>query len=189
MVDTRWLYTGLVALMVVERVIELAISRRNQRWLEERGAVEVGAEHYPWMVLLHALFPASCLAEVWLLGRPVYPVLAVSMLVALLVSTALRYWVISALGQRWTTRVFCLPGRSLVDDGPYRYLRHPNYLAVVIEIIALPMVYTAWLTALIFSVANGMLLKSRIRVEEEGLSRDNGLATGRASTMPGGDGR
>ena len=189
MVDTRWLFTGLVALIVVERFVELAIARRNQRWLEERGAVEVGAEHYPWMVLLHTLFPASCLAEVWFLGRPLYPVLAVSMLVALAVSTALRYWVISTLGSRWTTRVFCLPGETLVDDGPYRYLRHPNYLAVVIEIIALPMVHTAWVTAFVFSVANGLLLRSRIREEEEGLSRFNDLATGRASTIPGGDGR
>ena len=189
MVDPRWLYTGLVALMVIERFVELAISRRNQRCLEARGAVEVGAEHYPWMVLLHTLFPASCLAEVWVLGRPLIPTIAVSMLAALLVSTALRYWVIQTLGRRWTTRVFCLPGEPLVEKGPFRYLRHPNYLAVVIEIVALPMVHTAWLTALVFSLANGLLLKHRIGVEEEGLSRYNDLARGGAVTIPGGNGR
>jgi methyltransferase len=189
MVDTRGLYTGLVALMVVERLVELAISRRNQRWLQGQGAIEVGAGHYPWMVLLHTLFLASCLAEVWLLDRPFYPALSVAMLVALMVSMALRYWVISTLGRRWTTRVFCLPAEPLVGGGPYRYLRHPNYLAVVIEIIALPMVHTAWLTALAFSVANGMLLKSRIRVEEEGLSRYSEPAGERAMTTPGGDER
>lgn len=181
MVDTRWLYTGLVALMVVERMVELAISRRNQRWLIAEGAVEVGGEHYPWMVLLHTLFPASCLAEVWFLGRPLHPALAVPMLAALVASTALRYWVISTLGRQWTTRVFCLPGRPLVEDGPFRYLRHPNYLAVVVEIFALPMVHTAWLTALVFSIANGLLLKRRIRAEEAGLNQ--------ISAMPGGDER
>ena len=110
MVDTRWLYTGLVVLMVIERAVELTISRRNQRWLIANGAVEAGAEHYPWMVLLHTLFPVSCLAEVWFLGRVLHPVLAVAMLTALLASMALRYWVISTLGRRWTTRVLCLPG-------------------------------------------------------------------------------
>ena len=189
MVDTRWLYTGLVALMVIERFVELAISRRNQRWLIAKGAIEVGAEHYPWMVLLHTLLPVSCLAEVWILGRVLHPVLAAAMLTALLASMALRYWVISTLGRRWTTRVFCLPGKPLVEDGPFRRLRHPNYLAVAIEIFALPMVYTAWLTALVFSSANGLLLKRRIRTEEAGLSRYNNAAPQLISSIPGSDDR
>jgi len=173
MVDTRWLFTGLLGLMVVERLAELNLARRNQRWLVARGAFEVGRRHYPWMVVLHGLFLASCLVEVWWLNRPFYATLAITMLLALAMSMALRYWVIATLGRRWTTRVFCLPGEPVVTSGPYRHLRHPNYLAVVVEIFALPMVHTAWLTAIVFSLANGLLLTRRIRVEEEGLRRFN----------------
>ena len=171
MVDTRWLYMGVVALMALERLVELTISRRHQRWLMSRGAIEVGAEHYPWMVAQHGLFLVSCVAEVWWLGRPFHRTLAIAMLVVLVASLALRYWVIATLGRRWTTRVLCLPGEPIITSGPYRYLKHPNYLAVVIEIVALPMMHTAWLTAVGFSVANGLLLTRRIRVEEEGLRR------------------
>ena len=171
MVEARWLYTVLVIVIGAERLVELAISRRNQRWMESRGAVEVGAEHYPWMVLLHGIFLASCLAEVWLWKRPFHPSLAMVMTVFLVASLALRYWVILTLGRRWTTRVFCLPGEPLITAGPFRYMRHPNYLAVITEIVALPMVHTAWVTAAVFSLANGLLLKERISVEEEALYR------------------
>lgn len=188
MVDTRWIFTGLLVLVVVERLVELTISRRNQRWLVARGAIEVGAGHYPWMVLLHSLFLASCLVEVWGLNRPFYPILAVAMIMALVVSMALRYWVIATLGRRWTTRVLCLPGEPVVTAGPFRFFRHPNYLAVVIEILALPMVHTAWLTAIVFSAANGFLLARRVRVEEAGLRRyndpDSGFRGARSEGVP-----
>lgn len=177
MVETRWLFTGLLMLMIVERLAELMISRRNQGWLVARGAIEVGRDHYPWMVVQHVLFLASCLIEVWWLQRPFYRTLAIVMLVALTVSMALRYWVIATLGRRWTTRVFCLPGEPVITGGPFRHLRHPNYLAVVIEIFALPMAHTAWMTAIIFSLANGLLLRRRVRVEEEGLRRYSGFET------------
>lgn len=173
MVDTRWIYTGVVALMAGARLVELAISHRNQRWLEARGAIEVGGGHYPWMVAQHGLFLVSCLAEVWWLNRPLYRPLAISMILALALSMALRYWVIATLGHRWTTRVLCLPGEPVITTGPFRYLRHPNYLAVVIEVLALPMVHTAWMTALVFSLANARLLSHRVREEEEGLRRHN----------------
>lgn len=175
MVETRWLFTGLLVLMVVERFAELTISRRNQRWLVAHGAIEVGREHYSWMVVQHALFLASCLVEVWWLQRPFYLTLGIAMLVALTISMALRYWVIATLGRRWTTRVFCLPGEPVITAGPFRHLRHPNYLAVVLEIFALPMVHTAWMTALVFSLANGLLLGRRIRVEEKGLRLYSGF--------------
>jgi methyltransferase len=169
--NSRWLYTGLVLVVGLERLIELGISWRNQQWLRARGAVEVGVEQYPRMVLVHALFLFSCPAEVWILGRPFIPVLAAPMLVLLAAATALRHWTIATLGRRWTTRVLCLPGEPLVTRGPFRFLRHPNYLAVATEIAALPLLHGAWWTATAFSAANALVLRARIRVEDEALRR------------------
>jgi methyltransferase len=159
--------------MVVERLVELIVARRNQRWLISQGAVEVGVEHYPWMVVQHALFLVSCALEVWWLQRPFYPTLALAMVALVVAAMALRYWTMTTLGRRWTTRVFCLPGEPVITSGPYRFLRHPNYLAVAVEIFALPMIHTAWLTATVFSLANAWLLSRRIRAEEAGLRRHN----------------
>lgn len=169
MVDTRWLYTGMIALLGLERIFELGVAVRNQRWLRSRGAVEVGTEHYPVMVAMHSLFLVSCVAEVWLLRRQFHPHLAICMISLLIVSTIGRYWVMATLGRRWTTRILCLPGEPTITHGPFRLLRHPNYAAVACEIFALPMVHTAWVTAIVFSAANALLLKKRIRVEEEAL--------------------
>lgn len=168
--DSRVLYTLLVALVAAQRLAELAVSKRNERRLRERGAVEAGRGHYPWMVALHTAFLLSCLAEVWLVGRPWVPALAAAALAVLVAASALRFWTLRTLGSRWTTRVLVLPGEPPVVGGPYRHLRHPNYLAVVLEIAALPLVHTAWLTAVVFSAANGLLLAVRIRAEEAALT-------------------
>ena len=178
MVDTRWLYTGLVALVAVERVFELSVATRNRRWLVSRGAIEIGAGHYPIMVTLHSLFLVSCLAEVWLLDRRFRPALGWSMLVLLAFSMLGRYWVMATLGRRWTTRILCLPGQPRITRGPFRWFRHPNYAVVVCEIFALPLIHTAWLTAVVFSLANGLLLRERIGVEEAGLRRYNEQESG-----------
>ncbi len=175
MSDPRLFYSLLVGLMALQRLFELAVSRRHRRRLLARGGVEEGAADYRWMVLLHTAFLSSCVAEPWLLERPLVPLLASAMLVLLLLATALRYWAIATLGERWTTRVICLPGAPLVTGGPYRYLRHPNYLAVVVEFAALPLVHTAWLTAAIFSLANLVVLRRRIAVEEAALARYSGM--------------
>jgi methyltransferase len=167
--DTRWLYLLLVALVGLERVVELVISRRNVRRLLERGAVETGAGHYRWMVLLHSAFLACCPLEVWLLRRPFLPVLAAVMTLLLAATMFLRYWVVVSLEGRWNTRVIVLPGLPPVRSGPYRWMRHPNYAAVVLELIALPLIHTAWLTAALFTLMNWWLLRVRIRVEDEAL--------------------
>lgn len=164
-------YTGLIALVVVQRLAELRVSQRNQRRLAARGAVEIGRGHYPAMVVLHAAFLVSCVAEPWLLERPFIPALAVAMIGVLLVASGLRVWAIRSLGGRWTTRVLVLEGAAPVTGGPYRYVSHPNYLAVVLEIAALPLVHTAWVTAAVFTVLNALVLTVRIRVEERGLER------------------
>lgn len=172
--DSRVLYTLLVALVAVQRLVELRVSKRHERALRARGAVEAGAGHYPVMVALHTLFLAACVAEVWGLGRPFVPWLGGPALAVLLLAQALRYWTISTLGDRWTTRVLVPPGEPPVTGGPFRLLRHPNYLAVALEIAALPLAHSAWLTALLFSLANALLLRVRIGVEERAL----GLAPG-----------
>ncbi len=168
--SSRWLYTALVAVVAAQRLAELAVSRRNVAGLLAAGGVEVGRSHYPWMVLLHATFLPSCLLEVWWLERPFIWGLGVASVVALVAAAALRAWVIRTLGRRWSTRVVCLPGVAPIRSGPYRFLRHPNYVAVVVEMAALPLVHSAWLTALCFTVANLLLLGERVRVEEQALA-------------------
>jgi methyltransferase len=187
--DTRVLYTLLVALVAAGRLVELRIAERNRRNLLARGGIEAGSEHYPWMVGLHAAFLIASPLEVWLLRRPFVPVLAVSMLTLLILAAALRWWVISTLDGRWTTRIIVLPGVAPVTGGPYRFLRHPNYLAVILEIFSVPMIHTAWLTAIVFSLTNAWMLRVRIHAEEAALSRLTAYSdafAGRPRLVPGG---
>jgi methyltransferase len=169
-VESRVLYTALVGAVAAARLAELRLASGNRRRLLARGAVEAGAGHYPAMVALHAAWLAACPAEVWLLHRPLVPPLAAAMLVLLAGAMALRYWVIASLGGRWTTRILVLPGAPPVATGPFRYLRHPNYLAVAVEILALPLVHTAWIAALVFTAANAALMAVRIPAEERALA-------------------
>lgn len=163
-------YLLLVGLVVAERFAELAVARRNSSWAAQRGAVEYGQGHYPPMVLLHTGFLVACLVEVSLAGRPFLPALGWSMLVLVVAAQGLRWWCIATLGRRWNTRVVVLPGAPLVQRGPYRWLAHPNYVAVAVEGVALPLVHTAWLTALVFTVLNAVLLLGfRIPVERRAL--------------------
>lgn len=168
-VDTRVLYLGLIGLVVVERLAELVITRRNAERLQARGGFEAGRGHYLPMVVLHTGLLIAAPLEVWFRERPLIPALAVPMLLLLSATMALRYWAISSLGDRWTTQVFVVPGEAPVRRGPYRWLRHPNYLAVVLEVAALPLIHTAWLTALVVSLGNAWVLRVRIRTEEEAL--------------------
>lgn len=172
-VDTRVLYTLLVGVIVLERLVELTITRKNRTWALARGGVEVGQDHYGWMVALHSLFLIACPAEVWLLDRPFVPGLALIMSVLLVLTMTLRYWAIATLGKRWTTRVICIPGLPVITGGPYRFVRHPNYLAVVIEVATLPLVHGAWLTAMVFTLGNLVVLRTRIAVEEAALIEYN----------------
>lgn len=163
------LFLLLIAAVALERLVELVISRRHERALRARGAVEAGASHYPLMVAVHGTLLAGAAAEVLLLDRPFLPWLGWPMLGLVAATMALRYWVVATLGERWTTRVLVLPGAPLVARGPYRFLRHPNYLAVAVEVFALPLVHTAWLTALVCGAANLAVLALRIRVEDAAL--------------------
>ena len=168
MTSQLW-YTALVVAVGLERLGELGISVRNARWAFSRGGVERGQGHYPWMVALHVGLLAGCLAEVWVLDRPFEALLGWPMLALALGSQALRWWCIGTLGHRWNTRVIVVPGLPLVERGPYRFFSHPNYVAVVIEGVALPLVHSAWMTAVAFSAVNAGLLAVRIRCENAAL--------------------
>jgi methyltransferase len=169
-------YTILILLVAGERLTELVVSVRNARWSMARGGIESGLGHYPFMVALHTGLLAGCLAEVWLADRPFLPALGWPMLALVAGSQALRWWCIATLGPRWNTRVIVVPGLPRLAGGPYRWLRHPNYVAVVVEGIALPLVHTAWVTAVVFTVLNLPLLAIRIRCEEAALARLTGTA-------------
>ena len=163
------LFTCLVLLVGLERVAELVVSKRNAAWSLERGGVESGRRHYAVMVVLHTALLVGALVEVWVLRPDVIPALAVVMLLAVGAAQALRWWCITTLGRQWNTRVIVVPGLPLVSRGPYRWFSHPNYVAVVVEGLALPLVHTAWVTALVFTLANAALLTVRIRVEDAAL--------------------
>lgn len=164
------LYVVLVVATGFERLAELVVSTRNARWSFARGAVESGRGHFPPMVALHTGLLVACVVEVVLADRPFVPVLGWAALVLVLASQGLRWWCITTLGPRWNTRVIVVPGLDLVARGPYRVFRHPNYVAVVVEGFALPLVHTAWVTAVGFTVLNAVLLLGfRIPAENRAL--------------------
>jgi methyltransferase len=163
-------FTVLVGLVAAERVAELVVSQRNAAWSLAHGGRETGQAHYRVMVLLHAGFLVAVLAEAYLRRPDVPPSLAWSMLALVAAAQGLRWWCIVTLGRQWSTRVIVVPGLPVVRSGPYRFLAHPNYVAVVVEGAALPMVHACWITTVAFTVANAALLTVRIRVEEQALA-------------------
>ncbi len=155
----------LVALIVLQRLVELAVARINTRRLLTAGGVEHGAGHYPLMVALHVAW-LVCLTVFVPADAALDPLL----FVLFLVLQAAREWVIASLGRDWTTRVIAVPGAPLVNRGPYRWLRHPNYLVVVAEIALVPLIAGAWEVAVAFTIANAGLLWHRIRIENAALA-------------------
>jgi methyltransferase len=170
-VSGELLFTALILAVGLERVAELVVSNRNAAWSIARGGVESGRGHYPFMVVLHTGLLAGALVEVWVRRPDTAPVLAWSMLVLVAASQALRWWCIATLGRQWNTRVIVVPGAPRVTGGPYRWIPHPNYVAVVVEGLALPLVHSAWITAAVFTTLNGFLLATRIRAEDAALAR------------------
>ncbi len=162
-------FTWLIVAVGLERLAELVVSTRNAAWSVARGGVESGRRHYAVMVVLHTGLLVGALLEVWLRRPTFVPTLGWTMFALVLASQALRWWCISSLGRQWNTRVIVVPGLPRVTGGPYRFLSHPNYVAVVIEGFALPLVHSAWITALVFTLCNAVLLTVRIRVENRAL--------------------
>ncbi len=164
-------YVLLIALVGLERLAELVVAQRNLAWSRARGGVEFGASHYPVMVVLHTGLLVGCLVEVMALHRPFIPALGWPMLAVVIAAQGLRWWCITSLGRQWNTRVVVIPGAERITGGPYRLFAHPNYVAVVAEGIALPLVHSAWITALTFTALNAILLTRRIGVENSALAR------------------
>jgi methyltransferase len=169
---SAWLFTGFILLTGCERIVELVVSKRNADWAFARGGIESGRGHYPAMVALHTGLLAGSVAEVWLLARPFidligWPAFGVAMLCQLG-----RLWILRSLGHQWNTRIIVVPGMTLSRRGPYRWarLRHPNYLLVAVEGLAIPLVHSAWITATAFAVLNAVLLVGfRIPAEDRAL--------------------
>lgn len=174
MVSWRVFYVAFVALMALERLGELLLSRRNARRAFARGALELGQRDYRVMAIFHAAFLVACLAQVGLWPAAQRTVIGECALVGALAAQALRYWAISTLGERWNVRIIVLPGAPVVVGGPYRWIRHPNYVAVCAEMLFVPLIYSGGagygaLVALVFTAGNALILRRRIRTEEAAL--------------------
>ncbi len=163
---SRWIFSGFVVLIAIQRLIEVQVSQKHEAKLRSEGGVEYAAGQYPVMVGLHAAWLVSTVAEVFLLNRPFLAGLFVPAAIVFLTGQALRYSAILTLGERWTVRVIVLPGKPLVERGIYRYLRHPNYLGVGLEVISLPLLHSAVLSGVVFGLLNLAFLRWRIREEE-----------------------
>jgi len=157
----------LTSFIIIQRLSELVLARRNYKWAVAQGGKEYGAEHYWLFFVLHTLWIASFNLE-WFLRKPVMPEIWPFLLALILAAQLLRYWTITALGRQWNTRIVVIDSQPLLRTGPYRFFKHPNYLAVVLEIAVIPSFIGAWYTAIIFSIFNGALLYFiRIPAEEQ----------------------
>jgi methyltransferase len=155
-------------LLIIQRVGELLIARRNEKWMKASGAIEVGKEHYPIMVFMHSAFLTLLLIEVTVLKKELSPVWPV-VLGFFLLTQIIRIWSLASLGKYWNTKIIVLPNTTIVKKGPYKYLRHPNYTIVVLEILLIPLLFQAYCTAAIFSILNVWMLSVRIPLEEKAL--------------------
>ena len=162
-------YLVLMAAIGVERLAELWLTRRNLAWSFANGGREWGREHYPFMVLIHVALLAGCIVEPLWSGTEFDPSLGWPMFALVVLAQGLRWWCIGSLGKQWNTRVVVIPGQKTVRSGPYRIFPHPNYVAVVVEGIALPLIHGAWWTAILFSLANAVVLWIRIKCENQAL--------------------
>ena len=162
--------TALLILVAIERIVELAVSKRNLAWSKDHGGLEFSFGHYPFMVFLHTSLLIGALVEVNISKPKLMAGLAWTMFALVIVSQILRWWCVATLGKRWNTRIVIVPNLPRITSGPYKYLSHPNYVAVVVEGFALPMVGFSWVTATVFTALNIPLLIVRIRAENKALA-------------------
>jgi methyltransferase len=161
-------FYAFILLLITQRLAELIIARRNEQWMKQRGAREFGQTHYRLIVLLHSLFFVSYWIEVTIGERmlsPAWPFL----LTLFLLTQLVRVWALASLGKYWNTKIIVLPGASVVKKGPYRFMKHPNYLVVTMEFLIIPLLFQAYYTAILFTLLNLVILSIRIPAEEKAL--------------------
>jgi methyltransferase len=151
-----------ISFFILQRLSELIIAKRNEKWLLQQGAVEYGKAHYPFMIAMHTLFIVSIITEYVWRGQPPIDWL---FLVLFLIVLSFKFWALSSLGKYWNTKIYRIPGVYPVKKGPYKFLKHPNYMEVVCEIAVIPLVFHLYYTAIIFTVLNAAMLTVRIREE------------------------
>jgi methyltransferase len=161
-------FSILLAILIIQRLTELWIARKNEAWMREHGAYEVGKSHYKYIVAVHVMFFVSLLLEVQYTDRGIAEWWMIPFFF-FIVAQILRVWSITSLGRYWNTRIIILPGINVVSKGPYRFLRHPNYLIVATEILVIPLIFQAYFTAILFTLLNALVLSIRIPIEEKAL--------------------
>ena len=165
------LFSVIFLLIVLQRLIEVVVAKQNEKWMKERGAVEHHSNHYKWIVLVHALFFVSILAEAY--GEELVLNQWKGILLLLFVcAQAFRLWCLTSLGRFWNTKIIVLPDAELVSKGPYKFMKHPNYVVVAIEFIMIPLLFNAYITAFIFPILHGILMRVRIPYEEKALLKE-----------------
>lgn len=160
--------TVFLPLLLMQRIVELAMAKRHEKILKKTGAVEFDRKGYPFIVAMHAAFFVSLPVETLLLKRSVSPFWII-LLVVFAAAQFLRYWAISSLGVYWNTRIIVAPNHPTINKGPYRFLRHPNYVAVITELAVVPLIFSCYFTAVVFTLLNSILLQRRIRIERRAL--------------------
>lgn len=164
-----WMWT-LFFLIICQRVIELNIAKSNERWIKERGGFEKYPKHYKWFIIIHVSFFISILIEVYFRDR-LYVPLHYSLLLLFVATQAIRIWCIKSLGRFWNTKILILPGVTLIRKGPYKYVKHPNYIIVGLELFIIPLLFKAYVVAFIFPMLHIILLMIRIPSEEKALAK------------------
>jgi len=157
-----------ISIVILQRLVELVVAKRNEKWMRSQGAFEAGSAHYPIMVAMHIAFFISLLAEVILLDRSLSSMWII-LLVIFLTAQVARIWCLTSLGKFWNTKIIILPGADVVQKGPYKWVRHPNYIIVTTELLVLPLIFGAYSTAIIFTLLNVWMLSVRIPAEEKAL--------------------
>ncbi|MDW0110202.1 isoprenylcysteine carboxyl methyltransferase family protein [Sporosarcina aquimarina] len=157
-----------LSVVILQRLAELIIAKNNEKRMLAQGAYEVGARHYPAIVLLHTAFFVSLLLEVVIRKPGLSPIWGI-LLTLFLLTQVLRVWCLASLGKYWNTKIIILPGADVVMKGPYKFIRHPNYFIVAMEILVLPMIFGAYFTAILFTLLNAWMMSVRIPQEERAL--------------------
>ncbi|CAN5437091.1 alkylpyrone methyltransferase [soil metagenome] len=163
-----------ISVVIIQRLTELIISKKNEKWLLSNGAVEFGASHYKYIVIMHTCFFLSLIIEFWYSSasknmNSEFNTFNLLFLVFFIILQFGRVWVLVSLGSFWNTKIFRIVGVQLINRGPYRYFKHPNYIVVCLEILILPLVFNLYFTAVVFTILNALILSVRIKEESRAL--------------------